>query len=204
VRRDLSEKRFQVQWNRRARMVLTSGQNTPVVDSSGDRNHSLFAKYFISVLRQNSSVMSGEMLSYELASRMQPEAARMGLKQTPTYTSLQDAHHDYGDFFFLPAPTLTICQKKKGMKRDESEECEGARSRPGGRGRASLWSRGPGAGVVDICKQPRQQCHQERAGGRQRRPADVQLSNFPGQGIHVETGGTLLRNRRGRSVPALQ
>jgi hypothetical protein len=103
VRRDLSDQRFQIQWNRRARMVLTSGQNTPVVDSSGDRNHSLFAQAFLAVLRDNDSVMSGEMLSYELSGRMQVEAARMGLKQTPTYTSLQDSNHDYGDFFFLPA-----------------------------------------------------------------------------------------------------
>jgi hypothetical protein len=103
VRRDLNEQRFQIQWSRRARMVLTSGQNTPVLDSSGDRNHSLFAQAFLAVLRQNDHVLSGEMLSYELGSRIQPEATRMGLKQTPTYTSLQDANHDYGDFFFLPS-----------------------------------------------------------------------------------------------------
>jgi hypothetical protein len=107
VRRDLNEQRFQIQWNRRARMVLTSGQNTPVVDGSGDRNHSLFAQAFLAVLRQNDHVMSGEMLSYELGSRMLPEANRMGLKQTPTYTSLQDSNHDYGDFFFLPTATPT-------------------------------------------------------------------------------------------------
>lgn len=105
IRRDLNEQRFQIQWSRRARMVLTSGQNTPVVDSSGDRNHSLFAQSFLAVLRQNDRIMSGEMLSYELGSRMEPEAARMGLKQTPTYTSLQDSNHDYGDFFFLPSAT---------------------------------------------------------------------------------------------------
>jgi hypothetical protein len=105
VRRDLNDQRFQIQWNRRARMVLTSGQNTPVVDGSGDRNHSLFAQAFLAVLRQNDHVMSGEMLSYELGSRMLPEANRMGLKQTPTYTSLQDSNHDYGDFFFLPSAT---------------------------------------------------------------------------------------------------
>jgi Caspase domain/Sel1 repeat len=103
IRRDLNEQRFQIQWNRRARMVLTSGQNSPVVDVSEDGNHSLFARSFLAVLRQNNDVMSGEMLSYELGSRMQPEAARMGLTQIPTYTSLQDSNHDYGDFFFLPA-----------------------------------------------------------------------------------------------------
>ena len=110
IHRDLNEQRFQIQWARRARMVLTSGQNTPVADISGDRSHSIFAKYFLSVLRQNNGVMSGEMLSYELSSRMVPEATRMGLKQTPTYTSLQDSNHEYGDFFFLPtaAPPVRV------------------------------------------------------------------------------------------------
>jgi len=102
VRRETTEARFRVQWDRRARMVLTSGQNSPVADSSGDRKYSLFAKYFISVLIENDGLMSGETLAGEIANRMQPEAARMGIKQNPTYTTLQDANHDFGEFFFLP------------------------------------------------------------------------------------------------------
>jgi Caspase domain/Sel1 repeat len=105
IRRETSEARFKVQWNLRARMVLTSGQNTPVADSSGDQNASLFAKYFISVLRQNDGLMSGETLAGEIASRMQPEATRMGIKQNPTYSSLQGSDHEYGEFFFLPPTT---------------------------------------------------------------------------------------------------
>jgi uncharacterized caspase-like protein len=105
IGRGLNETRLRVQWNRRARMVLTSGEVTPVADSSGDGNHSVFARYFIQVLRQNDNVMSGEMLSHELSGRMlaQPvQVGKNGQRQRPTYSTLQDANHDIGDFFFVP------------------------------------------------------------------------------------------------------
>jgi chromosome segregation ATPase len=105
IGRGLNETRLKVQWNRRARMVLTSGENTPVADSSGDGAHSVFARYFIQILRQNDNIMSGEMLSYELSGRMLAQPVRVGKDghpQTPTYSTLQDANHDVGDFFFVP------------------------------------------------------------------------------------------------------
>jgi hypothetical protein len=87
-------------------MVLTSGQITPVADSAGGGNHSVFARYFIQTLRQNDNVMSGEMLSHELSGRMSMQPVKVGAsgqRQTPTYSTLQDANHDVGDFFFVPA-----------------------------------------------------------------------------------------------------
>jgi len=105
IGRQLNETRLRVQWNRRARMVLTSGEITPVADSASDKNHSMFARYFIQVLRQNVNVMSGEMLSYALSERMLREPVRVGKngqEQRPTYSTLQDANHDVGDFFFVP------------------------------------------------------------------------------------------------------
>jgi hypothetical protein len=92
-----------IKWSRSARMVLTSGQDEPVVDgSAADPTHSLFADLFITVLRQNQILLSGEMLAHELSSRMSAYVARIGLKQTPTYSNLQDQQHMYGDFFFVP------------------------------------------------------------------------------------------------------
>jgi uncharacterized caspase-like protein len=92
-----------IRWNKAARMVLTSGQNEPVVDgTSPEADHSLFADVFITVLRQNSILLSGEVLAHELTSRMQEYASRTGLKQTPTYSNLQDPQHKFGDFFFVP------------------------------------------------------------------------------------------------------
>ena len=73
----------------------------PVSDENGDRTHSLFAKYFMEILRQNENVLSGEMLSYELGSRVREKVENPD-RVTPSYTSLQDAGPRGGDFFFVP------------------------------------------------------------------------------------------------------
>jgi hypothetical protein len=97
------ERSVRIKWTRSARMVLTSGQNEPVVDSAETNpTHSLFAEQFLTVLRQNDILLSGEELAHELSARMAQAAARIGVKQTPTYSNLQDQQHMYGDFFFVP------------------------------------------------------------------------------------------------------
>jgi hypothetical protein len=97
------EQSVKIKWKRSARMVLTSGQNEPVVDSSSpDPTHSLFAEQFLTILRQNNILLSGEMLAHELSDRIAVEAARIGVKQMPSYSNLQDKQHMFGDFFFVP------------------------------------------------------------------------------------------------------
>jgi len=110
VARTSNEQRIRIQWTRGARMVMTSGQDQPVVDSpSADSLHSLFADTFLTVLRQNDVLLSGEMLAHEIRDRLAASSARLGLKQTPTYTSLQDPQHQFGDFFFVPvAPPVRV------------------------------------------------------------------------------------------------
>lgn len=93
----------EIRWRHGARMVLTSGLNEPVVDgNSPDPGHSLFAYHLINVLRQNNILLSGERLALEVSSRISAEALRMGLKETPTYSNLQDPQDKGGDFFFVP------------------------------------------------------------------------------------------------------
>lgn len=97
------ERSVKIKWARSARMVLTSGQNEPVVDSADAKQmHSLFAEQFLAVLRQNRILLSGQGLAHELSGRVADAAARTGLKQTPTYSNLQDQQHMFGDFFFVP------------------------------------------------------------------------------------------------------
>jgi hypothetical protein len=106
IGRTLNETRLKVQWTRKARMVLTSGQDTPVADSAADPNHSQFARHFIQILRGNLNIMSGEMLAHDLSARMAADPVKVnesGQRQTPTYSALQDANHDVGDFFFVPS-----------------------------------------------------------------------------------------------------
>ncbi len=104
--RDSTDEQLKFKMDHRARMVLTAGGDTPVVDSGGDPDHSLFASNFIDTLRHNRTLMSGEMLAHELFERMQPEAAKLRVKEIPTYSNLSDANHDFGDFYFLPKPLL--------------------------------------------------------------------------------------------------
>jgi TPR repeat protein len=97
------ERSVRIKWARNARMVLTSGQNEPVADSTDpSQTHSMFAEQLLTVLRENSILLSGQALAHELSGRMAESAARTGLKQTPTYSNLQDAQHMFGDFFFVP------------------------------------------------------------------------------------------------------
>ena len=102
IGRGLNEKRLTTDMMKRARMVLTSGGDTPVVDSGGDPEHSLFATFFIRTLRQNNNVMSGEMLAHELYALMKPAAEKLHVAQVPTYANLTDANHEFGDFYFTP------------------------------------------------------------------------------------------------------
>jgi TPR repeat protein len=97
------ERSVRIKWSRGARMVLTSGADEPVVDSTDpSQTHSLFAEEFLAVLRQNTILLSGQALAHEISGRMADSAARTGIKQSPTYSNLQDQQHMFGDFFFVP------------------------------------------------------------------------------------------------------
>jgi hypothetical protein len=74
VGRGLDPQKFKILVGFKSRYVLTSGANLPFYDESGDRTHSMFAKLFIEVLRQNNNLLSGEMLSYELSNRLRERA----------------------------------------------------------------------------------------------------------------------------------
>jgi hypothetical protein len=101
VGRGLDPEKFKLLAQFQSRYVLTSGANVPVYDESGDRSHSLFAKSFMEILRQNKNVLSGEMLSHEMINRVR-ESVTDPDRVTPTYNFLQDAGHKAGDFFFVP------------------------------------------------------------------------------------------------------
>ncbi len=101
IGRGLDPEKFKLLTQFQSRYVLTSGANFPVYDESGDRTHSLFAKLFLEILRQNKNVLSGEMLSHEMVNRVR-ERIESPERVTPSYSFLQDAGHTAGDFFFVP------------------------------------------------------------------------------------------------------
>ncbi|MDP6280098.1 MAG: caspase family protein, partial [Nitrospinota bacterium] len=80
---------------KRSRTVLTSGGLEPVLDSGGG-NHSVFAKAFLSALRENDGVIEGQELFMKLR-----RPVIVNSPQTPEYADIRFAGHDGGDFLFV-------------------------------------------------------------------------------------------------------
>ncbi len=88
----------------RARTVLTSGGVQPVMDGGGGE-HSVFARAFLEVLRENAGVLEAARLYREVAARVLLLASRFQVEQKPEYAPLKFAGHESGDFVFVPAGT---------------------------------------------------------------------------------------------------
>ena len=80
--------------NKRARLVISSGFNEPVVDTSSDK-HSLFALSIIQSLKNNKNAI----LLREIFTDM--ELAHSGLKQQPVGYPIQAWGHGGGDLIFI-------------------------------------------------------------------------------------------------------
>jgi uncharacterized caspase-like protein len=82
---------------KRARLVLASGGLEPVPDR-GDGEHSVFAKYFIQALRENSDILVGRRLFHYLDVRVPYKSQT---SQEPVYAPMRFAQgHEGGEFFF--------------------------------------------------------------------------------------------------------
>lgn len=80
---------------KRARTALTSGGLEPVLDSDGGE-HSVFAKSFITSLKENRGVLEGQRL-FDTIKR----PVVLNSDQTPNYSDIRRAGHEGGDFLFV-------------------------------------------------------------------------------------------------------
>ncbi|MBF0330274.1 MAG: caspase family protein [Nitrospirae bacterium] len=80
---------------KKARVVMTAGGLEPVVDSTGNDNHSVFASAFIKALQENTDVISGTELYTKIRRKV-----IVNSDQTPEYADIHKAGHDGGDFIF--------------------------------------------------------------------------------------------------------
>ena len=80
---------------KRSRTVLTSGGLEPVSDSGGG-SHSIFAKSFLTVLRENTWVIEGQDLHNKLK-----RPVVVNSQQTPEYSDIRNTGHEGGDFLFI-------------------------------------------------------------------------------------------------------
>lgn len=79
---------------KRSRTALTSGGLEPVLDSGGS-GHSIFAKTFLAVLRENMGVLEGQSVFEKIRRPIQLNA-----EQQPKYSDIRFTGHEDGDFLF--------------------------------------------------------------------------------------------------------
>ena len=92
---------------KRSRTVLASGDIKPVLDSGGG-GHSIFARAFLDVLKENGEVLEGQRLYQQVSARVAYAASAVILdggpfEQIPQYAPIKYADHALGDFLFVPS-----------------------------------------------------------------------------------------------------
>lgn len=89
---------------KRSRLLLASGGDFPVLDSSGDteERYSIFTKAFLNALSNNNKILSAPQLFMDVRSTVKTSAQDVGFEQTPIYKTIKGAGHEVGDFFFIP------------------------------------------------------------------------------------------------------
>lgn len=86
---------------RKARTVMTSGGEKPVLDSGGGQ-HSIFAKAFIRTLKQNKGLMEDYELFRKVSYDVETSTSLIGFQQSPQYSAMLHAGHEGSPFFFVP------------------------------------------------------------------------------------------------------
>lgn len=84
-----------------ARMALTSGGLSPVLDGGGGL-HSIFAAALLEELGTNQDIMEGAWLYWKIVALVSDAAKQYGVEQNPTYSVIDDVEYGGGDYFFVP------------------------------------------------------------------------------------------------------
>lgn len=87
---------------KRARLLLSSGGDEPVLDAVGGQGNSVFARAFLDALETNSTVLSTPALFEKIRDRVKQESQRSAFAQAPDLKTIKSAGHEMGDFFFVP------------------------------------------------------------------------------------------------------
>ena len=86
---------------KRARLLLSSGGDKPVLDE-GSGGNSVFARAFLDELENNQGILSSPELFSRVRKRVEIAAQKNKFVQTPEFKSIKGAGHEVGDFFFVP------------------------------------------------------------------------------------------------------
>jgi uncharacterized protein len=94
-----------IEWKRpkRSRLVLSSGEDSPVVTDAAGESSSVFAKALLDVLNANQRVLTAPELFLGIKRRLESDAQVPAGATMPALKALKDAGHEVGDFFFIVA-----------------------------------------------------------------------------------------------------
>jgi uncharacterized protein len=98
---DDSEEYLRYKLPRRARLLMTSGGDQPVIDNGGD-GHSVFARVLLETLQNNTDILTAPELFLAVRDQVTRRAAASQFEQKPVYKIIEGAGHETGDFFFVP------------------------------------------------------------------------------------------------------
>jgi len=85
----------------KVRTVLTSGGVKPVLDSTGDSQHSLFSEALLDELAEAEGVVETYELFLRVQDKVKTEAEKLALEQNPQYSPIRYAGHESGEFLFV-------------------------------------------------------------------------------------------------------
>lgn len=86
---------------RGSRMVLTSGEDSPVLDSEGSR-HSVFAKAFLDALEKVNEPQEISAIFRQIKPAIQSRSKALGLEQEPVLVPIPSAQDQGGELIFVP------------------------------------------------------------------------------------------------------
>lgn len=107
--RKLSGDEIRTGLQRRARIVISSGGERPVLDPT-DRPHSLFSRSLIEALESNQDVLRENMLFAQVAINVRRRSSG-GISQTPEMRPIRAAGHEGGDFYFVPVAEQRVVSR---------------------------------------------------------------------------------------------
>jgi hypothetical protein len=88
-------------FDRKSRLLISSGGDRPVLDTSGNGN-SVFANAFVDELEANNELLTTPALFLRIRDRVSEAASRQNFDQEPELKAIKRAGHEVGDFFFVP------------------------------------------------------------------------------------------------------
>ena len=99
--RNIDEKALQLQLKRRARVVISSGGESPVLDGT-PKHHSIFTGALVSALESNTGLLKDSQLFSQIAINLNEKTTMVGKAQTPEMKPIREAGHEGGSFYFIP------------------------------------------------------------------------------------------------------